>query len=428
MDVCAAFDPHGPYIIEMVRFVDCQALALGQDGWAALGPSSTWGLALSGLMTVLLALVGYRLLLGGHARLGDGVSIAVRLGIVLALSTQWGAWQTMVRDVAIGGPQELASAILGPSGLGGERVDGLVECAQQVSDALNVLATAAPGNQGAAPNEATPTQTRSPGARTGASDQALADAARGSGVSASGLGLSPETRKGLASSGRLFTLTALGGLLSMRLAVALLLALGPVFVAFLLFETTRGLFASWACGLAGVAMGVVVVAAVLAFELAVLVPEVVDVRAQLQAEQLADASAGHIWQTTAVFAVMMMVALVMVVRAASGLKLPAVLMLSAVRGSVPGAVRDSTRSDQPGRAMAPNPATVGAGHAQRVVDAAMAMERRDAADRPAQARAVSASMGGTSPHDRLPALPLGQAGRRNRVRLSASATRRDATR
>ena len=79
MAVCPAFDGSEPYVAHVLAFVDCHALALGQDGWGALGPGSAWATALSGLMTLSVALIGYRLLLGEAPNLREGAWLAARL-------------------------------------------------------------------------------------------------------------------------------------------------------------------------------------------------------------------------------------------------------------------------------------------------------------------------------------------------------------
>ena len=58
----------------------------------------------------------------------------------------------------------------------------------------------------------------------------------------------------------------------MRLIAGLLLALGPFFIAFLLFEGTRGLFEGWIRVLAGAALGALGTSIVLGVELALLEP------------------------------------------------------------------------------------------------------------------------------------------------------------
>ena len=116
MDTCPAFDPAAPYLTAMVANGDCRALALGEAGWRALGPGSGFGLALSGLVAIFVALIGWRMLLGERLGMRDAVLAAVRVGVVLALATSWAAWRPLVYDVVTRGPEELAATVSGEGG------------------------------------------------------------------------------------------------------------------------------------------------------------------------------------------------------------------------------------------------------------------------------------------------------------------------
>jgi type IV secretion system protein VirB6 len=131
MASCPGFDPLGPYVSQIVSFADCQSLALGAAGYRALGPSTGFGMAfLSALLTIHVALIGYRLLLGGQIGLREGVGAALRLGFVLALATQWSAYRPLVYDVITQGPVDLAVRVLAPSGLGGDAPERLIDRVQ----------------------------------------------------------------------------------------------------------------------------------------------------------------------------------------------------------------------------------------------------------------------------------------------------------
>ena len=71
---------------------------------------------LTGLLTLFVALFGYRLLFGHTPGVRDGVLALVKIGIVLALATSWPAYRTLVYDVALRGPAELAGDIGAPRG------------------------------------------------------------------------------------------------------------------------------------------------------------------------------------------------------------------------------------------------------------------------------------------------------------------------
>ena len=84
---------------------------------AAVSPFQT---ALTALLTIYVALIGYRMLFAsGGARLSDGPGIALKIGAILALVTSWATFQTLVFDVAAQAPLEIAApdrrAVPGPA-------------------------------------------------------------------------------------------------------------------------------------------------------------------------------------------------------------------------------------------------------------------------------------------------------------------------
>ena len=104
MPSCPAFDPLGSYATGLLDFVDCQATTIGREGYAAVALGSPFGLALTGLLTIFVALFGYRMMLGETPTIREIVISAGKIGFVLALATQWPAYQALVYDGVIGGP------------------------------------------------------------------------------------------------------------------------------------------------------------------------------------------------------------------------------------------------------------------------------------------------------------------------------------
>ena len=78
--------------------VQCQTRAYAEGGYMALTTgSSVFQTALTALLTIYIALVGYRLLFAqGEARISDAPLIALKIGVILALVTSWATFQTMV--------------------------------------------------------------------------------------------------------------------------------------------------------------------------------------------------------------------------------------------------------------------------------------------------------------------------------------------
>ena len=87
MDVCAGQPQAQGFVNSMVRFIDCQAQALGSNPYQALSaPGSTLSIVLTGFLTIFIALIGYNLLLGRSFTVRSGTLAAVKIGIVFALS------------------------------------------------------------------------------------------------------------------------------------------------------------------------------------------------------------------------------------------------------------------------------------------------------------------------------------------------------
>lgn len=410
MASCAPFEPLGAYVSNVLAWTDCQALGLGEEGYRALGPGSAFGLALTGLLTIYVALIGYRLLLGGGVTVREGLTAALKIGFVLALATQWPAYRVLVYDVATRTPEAAAAGFLNSAGLnsGGSgalaaRLDGVNGALAQMVDNAGAARAAQPAPANVQPQAAAPPRP---------AQAVLSEAATGTVTSAIGA----------------MVASALAGLLSVRVVIGLLLALGPVFIACLLFETTRGLFTGWLRVLGGAMLGAIAVPAVLAAQLAIVEPQVLALRDLLDANQAAGALPQQILGTAAVFALLVLAALVAMARVALAFALPGGRVLDLGKFMVP---------ERPLALPAPAWASAGAGggdersRAQRVADAASALgwreERLGALAGPPQRLALPHPAGGANDRaDLSPApLPLGQSGRRTLQRQSAGARRRD---
>lgn len=412
MAACPAFQPLGPYVGNVLAWVDCQALGLGEEGYRALGPGSAFGMALTGLLTIYVALIGYRLLVGGALTLREGLVAALKIGFVLALATQWPAYRVLVYDVAARTPEAAASGFLNASGLnaGGSgtlaaRLDGVTGAlGQMVENAAAARAAAPPPVPQPGTAAPAPAQPPRPAQAT------LGEAAAASVTSATGA----------------LVASALAGLLSVRVILGLLLAMGPVFIACLLFEATRGLFTGWLRVLGGAMLGALAVPAVLALQLAIIEPQVLALRALLDASQPVAALPQQIFATAVVFALIMLAVLVAMARVGLGFALAKNRVLDLGRFALP---------ERPLALPAPEWARAGGGdersRAQRVADAAQAMgwreDRQAALAGPPQrlARPHPAAGDDSAAYPAAP-LPLGQSGRRTLQRQSSGARRRDA--
>ena len=207
----------GGVIRGVLGAVDCQTRAFAEAGYSSLtSASSTFQAALTALLVIYVALAGYRMLFArGGARLTDAPGIALMIGAILALVTSWSTFQTLVFDLAAKAPSEIAAAVAAPLQAGGgslaaEPVGGLQTAYDQLT-------------QGAAAF----------GKMAGPVAHAYANPAAAAAEALS------------AASGVLFFTTA-GVAAAATLAIGVLSAIGPLFIALLLLPATRGLFAGWA--------------------------------------------------------------------------------------------------------------------------------------------------------------------------------------
>ncbi|MEA3047679.1 MAG: type secretion system protein VirB6 [Sphingomonadales bacterium] len=412
---CGALAPDAGFVGGVLNFVDCQAQAIGAGGYQALAtPGSTLSLVLTGLLTLFVALFGYRLLFGQTPGVRDGVLALVKIGIVLALATGWTAYRTLVYDVAFKGPAELASDIGRPAALPGAG-GGLVWRLDNADRLFVGLAALGVGEAGAP--AAPPPPYLTPGPATGVTVPAAQAAPGFDGLALGGARV-------------MFLVGAAGALAALRLIAGVLLALGPFFFAFLLFDGTRGLFEGWLRVLAGTALGALGTAIALGVELALIEPRLAYLIALRRAGYAIIGAPVELFVITLVFAFALVAMLIAAARVAYGFRLPpAWRALPAFAG---GAARAEGTRIAPTRE--PGAAPGERSRAAAVGDAVAATVRREAG--PAEARlapGASAPRPGPRPafaRDEPPPapVPLGQSFRRTRNRASASAARRDGRR
>jgi type IV secretion system protein VirB6 len=230
-----------------------------------------------------------------------------------------------------------------------------------------------------------------------------------------------------------FLIGAIASLAAVRFAAGLMLALGPFFIAFLLFDSTRGLFEGWLRVLAGAALGALGAGIVLGVELAMLEPWLADLIARRQADIFVPGMGVQLFVVAFVFALALLAILIAAARVAYGFRFPPAWR------EAPAFAAAAIRGDQiqVGRTIRETlPAAADRSRAAIVADAVASTQRREA--RPAWAGGIAAAAGpsGGSPHverhmtvhDRAapPQSPrLGQSHRRTRGRVSASSGRRD---
>nr|WP_240454810.1 type IV secretion system protein [Caulobacter sp. 17J65-9] len=185
--------------------VDCQLNGAVATSYARLfGASGAFSGVLTALLTVFVAWIGYGLITGRtRLSLPAMTPKVTALALVLTFATAWPAYQAVVYGLLTGGPDELASALAGARGGAAQafavRLDGLFEGVVEIGRALNA----------------------------------------GQGADLQG------ASRLVWSAAMVLLLSTLGLLVVARVVLAVLLAIGPVFVVLGLFSGTRPLFEGW---------------------------------------------------------------------------------------------------------------------------------------------------------------------------------------
>lgn len=201
----------GTGIATALRAVDCVAgNVTGQAFGRLFAPGGQMASVLTILLTLYVAFFALQLLTG---RSSLGVrSLTPRMitvGLVLTFATSWVAYQSVVWNLAVGAPDWLASMLTGDKGSAtftfAQKIDVVFQAIQEATkDKKDITA------------------------------------------------FSPEGLLWLGAV--LFLLGTVGILVTTRIALAVLVALGPIFVVMALFNGTRGLFAGWVKGLTMLAL------------------------------------------------------------------------------------------------------------------------------------------------------------------------------
>lgn len=200
-------DSVGTSVAASLRAVDCAAGASAEAAFGRLfGTQGALLPALTILLTLYVALFAFALITG-RSRIGMAslTPRMVTVGLVLTFATSWIAYQSVVWNLAVGAPDQLAGILTGSRG------SATTVFADKIDVVFNALVAA-----------------------TG--DQATENAATFSPPGLLWLG------------GTLLLLGTVGVLATSKIALAILLGLGPVFVVLALFPSTRGLFTGWLKG------------------------------------------------------------------------------------------------------------------------------------------------------------------------------------
>jgi type IV secretion system protein VirB6 len=191
-----------------LRAVDCAAADMAQAAFGRLfGAEGMLTPALTILLTLFIAFIGFGLLTG---RLRIGLSSLtprmVTLALVVTFATSWLAFQSVFYNLAVGAPDEIARVLMGIEG----------RATDVFADKIDLVFGA------------------------------LLQASGGGAMAEGGSVFSPPGLMWLG--GTILLLGTVGVLATCKIALAVLMALGPVFIVMALFDGTRGLFVGWLKG------------------------------------------------------------------------------------------------------------------------------------------------------------------------------------
>ena len=217
MRVCPTFPEQGPSgIADALRNIDCVTGNAVETAFARLfGSSSALSQVLTLVLTIYIALLAISLLTGRtQLRLSLLTPRMMQLGLVLTFATSWVAYQSVGWDLLTGAPDQIAGVILGNQGsatqLFAQRLDVLFDViANSAHLAQSANATATVGTVPAVAN------------------------------------MSPKPADLLWTGSLMLLVGTVGVLIVARIALAAVMALGPVFIVMALFKGTRGLFEGW---------------------------------------------------------------------------------------------------------------------------------------------------------------------------------------
>ncbi|MBU0832075.1 MAG: type IV secretion system protein [Alphaproteobacteria bacterium] len=391
---CSSLGSGGNFVAGMIAFVDCQAQSIGSQGYQALAaPGSTFTLIMTALLTLFIALFGYRMLLGHVPTVREGVLAMVKIGIVLVLTTSWPAYRTLVYDVALRAPAEISTQIGGAAGLPGTS-GGMVSRLDAADQALVALA----------------------GAGVGPVNIADRDPAPFAGFDAFAFG----------GSRMLYLVGLISALAVPRLVAGLLLAIAPLFVAFLLFDATRSLFEGWLRGLVGAILGAFAATMMLGVQLALLEPWLSSLMALRAAGRAIPNAPVELLVAMTIFCLLFLAVLWTIARVSVGFRLGA---LGQTQTQLADRQREPVRQTSLARIDHTAMAAEGRSRAAAVADSIAAGQRREAGliGTGTHHAAMRSTPQLLSRETHVPAsTPLGQSYRRRTTsRISSSAGRRD---
>jgi type IV secretion system protein VirB6 len=210
---CPALEDQPLGVVHALASVDCRVGLVVTSSYGRLfGEHGVFGTVLTVVLTLYVAFIALGLMTGRTRLTLSGLAPKVlAIGLVLTFATSWPAYQTVIYGLLVGGPEQIATALAGSNGNAVHFAVRLDDLLTRFADVTKALGDSAPG-----------------------ASKALGPLA------------GPQMASALVwVSGMLILLGSAGALVLTRIVLALLLAVGPVFVVLALFRQTRGLFEGW---------------------------------------------------------------------------------------------------------------------------------------------------------------------------------------
>ncbi|MBD2841144.1 type IV secretion system protein [Erythrobacter rubeus] len=201
----------GTGVAAALTAVDCIASQVSEQAFSRLfGSDGQLALALTLMLVLYVAFFGISLMLGrSNLSIRALVPKLMTLGLVLTFATSFAAFSSIFYNIFIGGPDQIAGILTGTSG----------SATATFAQKLDIVFIAVQDASGGATDIST---------------------------------FSPEGMMWLGA--LLLLLGTVGLLVTARIGLALLLAVGPIFVVLALFNGTRGLFTGWLKGVTMLAL------------------------------------------------------------------------------------------------------------------------------------------------------------------------------
>lgn len=280
---------------------------------------------------------------------------------MLVLATSWPAYQALVYDVVLHSPAEFAATIGGAAQLPGSS-GGLVQRIDGIDQALKILAI-----EGVGPLP----------------------------LGADGLPLMPSVAPqpflgfdnfALGFARVIFLVSTVASFAVVRIVAGLLLALAPLFAAFLLFDGTRGLFEGWLKTLIATTLASLAIAITLGVALAFFEPWLAGLLARRAGGGDIIGAPAQLLAATTIFAIALAAAMVIVGRVAMSLNIPAWIREWAATASD----RSAPPAEASRQTVTPHAPIESRSRAAAIVDAVAINQRREAgaADAGGGSRAV----------------------------------------